>query len=65
MIAYMERNRDTTVNMKKMAGPTTAQWFNPATGIYTTIAGSPLANTRSHVFTPPGSGDWVLVLEAP
>jgi hypothetical protein len=65
MIAYMERNRDTTVTMKKMPGPTMAQWFNPATGVYTTIAGSPLANTGSHVFTPPGSGDWVLVLEAP
>ena len=63
VIAYMERNRDTTVNMTKMAGPTTAKWFNPTTGAYTTIAGSPLANTGSHVFTPPGTGDWVLLLE--
>jgi hypothetical protein len=65
MIAYMERNRDTTVNMAKMAGPTIAKWFNPTTGAYTTIAGSPLANTGSHVFRPPGTGDWVLLLESP
>ena len=34
------------------------------------VAGSPLPNTGSHMFTPPGpngdgDGDWVLVLEAP
>ena len=48
----------TTVNMTKMAGPTTAKWFNPSTGVYTTIADSPLPNTGSQVFTPPGTGCW-------
>lgn len=66
VIAYMERPRATTVNMSKLSGPAKARWFNPATGVYTTIAGSPLPNSGSKVLTPPsgGQGDWVLVLEA-
>jgi len=58
-----------TVNMSKLSGPATAQWFNPNTGAYTTISGSPFANSGSMNFTTPGNNDddtndWVLVLEA-
>jgi hypothetical protein len=63
IIAYMESRRATTVNMAKLSGPAKAQWFNPRNGAYTTIAGSPFANSGSKVFVPPESGDWVLVLE--
>lgn len=49
--------------------PTTrAQCFDPSAGTYQPIGQAP--NTGTKVFTPPGknaegSGDWVLVLEAP
>ncbi|MCU0981259.1 MAG: DUF5060 domain-containing protein, partial [Pirellulaceae bacterium] len=45
-----------------------AQWFNATNGVYTPIAGSPLASSPSRDFTTPGdngtgTNDWVLVLE--
>ncbi len=60
--------RTITVDMSKLAGPARAQWFNPNTGEYTTIADSPFANSGSKDFTTPGNNgddtnDWVLVLE--
>lgn len=66
VIAYMERPRAATVDMSKLSGPAKAQWFNSATGVYSAIAGSPLPNRGSKVFTPPsgGEGDWVLIIEA-
>ncbi|MCI0539886.1 MAG: DUF4038 domain-containing protein [Verrucomicrobiales bacterium] len=62
--------RTITVDMSKLTGPATAQWFNPNTGTYTTISGSPFANSGSKDFTTPGnngddSNGWVLLLEAP
>jgi len=51
------------VNMAKLSGPATARWYNPATGTYTVVSGSPFANTGSRTFNPGASGDWVLVLE--
>ena len=63
IITYMERRRAITINMTKLSAPAKAQWFNPQNGAYTTIAGSPFANSGSKVFMPPESGDWVLVLE--
>jgi hypothetical protein len=46
----------------------TARWYDPTNGIFSTISGSPFANSGSRNFTPPrknsaGDGDWVLVLE--
>jgi hypothetical protein len=53
-----------------MVGPVTARWYDPASGSYTTIAGSPFANQGSQDFTTPGDNadgpgnpDWVLVLQ--
>lgn len=48
----------------------TAQWYDPTTGVYRTIAGSPFPRKgRFAVTSPPrngsGDGDWVLVLTAP
>ncbi len=72
-IAYLptlERLRRTlVVNLGQMAGPVTAQWFNPARGGYTTVEGSPLRNTGHYAFVTPGdngtgTGDWVLILES-
>jgi hypothetical protein len=68
-MAYVPSARMLTVNMSKMAGSTTARWYDPANGTFTTISGSPFANTGSRQFTTPasnadGDDDWVLVLEA-
>ncbi|MGO9110289.1 MAG: DUF4038 domain-containing protein [Thermoguttaceae bacterium] len=69
VLAYLPTPRTVTIDMTKLRGPTTARWFDPSNGAYTAIAGSPLANTESCSFTPPGKnhdgdGDWVLALEA-
>ena len=69
VIAYMPTARNITVDMSKLAASATARWYDPTTGAFTTIAGSPLANSGVRTFTPPannhadGYNDWVLVLE--
>jgi hypothetical protein len=73
LIVYVPDHRTITVNMSKLAAPaTTARWYDPASGKFREIAGSPLPSSGSRKFeTPgdnadgPGSSDWVLVLEAP
>ena len=67
-VAYVPTLRTITVDMTQMSGATTARWFDPASGHFTGIAGSPFANTGSLDFTTPGVNDdgdedWVLVLE--
>lgn len=69
IVAYMPTVRQITVNMAQLSGMVTARWYDPTTGTYTSIAGSPFSNSGSRQFTPPGNngggdGDWVLVLEA-
>jgi len=69
VIAYMPMARTITVNMASLRSPAKAQWFDPTSGVYTRIPGSPLANGESRQFTPPaknhdGDSDWVLVLDA-
>ena len=57
-----------TIDMTKLSGPNvSARWFDPTTGSFATISGSPFTNTGSRSFTPPsanadGEGDFVLVL---
>jgi hypothetical protein len=68
-VVYTPVTQGLVVNMAKMRGPVTARWFDPTTGNYTTIPGSPFTNSGSHTFTPSGShsdgaSDWVLVLTA-
>ncbi|HEY0341842.1 MAG TPA: DUF4038 domain-containing protein, partial [Steroidobacteraceae bacterium] len=68
VIAYLPASTTLTVNMTKLSGAVTAQWFDPSNGTYTSIAGSPLANTGTRNFTSPGNNssgdpDWVLVLQ--
>ena len=62
-------NSGITVALSKFAGNVTAQWFDPTSGAYTSISGSPFTNTGTHSFTPPslntrGAPDWVLLLQA-
>ncbi len=66
---YLPTVRTITINMTKMGGSTTARWFDPSNGQYTTIAGSPFPNTGTRTFTPSGNNaagdtDWVLLLES-
>ncbi len=68
--AYMPTSRAITVDLTKLRGAARAQWYDPSSGQYGAIAGSPFANTAAHTFTPAGTnadgdGDWVLVLETP
>jgi hypothetical protein len=69
VMSYMPTARTITCDMTKLAGNATARWFDPTTGTYTNVDGSPLAATGSKAFTPPsgkhmdGFDDWVLVLE--
>ncbi len=62
--------RSLTVDLSKLSGVVTAQWYNPTNGTYSDIAGSPLANSGSQTFATPGNNgsgtnDWVLVLSGP
>ncbi len=69
VLAYLPTVRTITVDLSRLSGPVAARWFDPTVGTFGTIPGSPLPNTGSASFTPPGnhpdgSGDWVLVLES-
>jgi hypothetical protein len=69
-IAYLPSGSPVEVNLRRMAGRRVrGQWYDPTTGRYATIPGSPFARTGRHRFTVPGRNaggdpDWVLVLSA-
>jgi hypothetical protein len=68
VMAYLPTVRTVTVDMSKLAGSATARWYDPTSGKYSEIVGSPFPNDGSRQIRPPGSnaagdGDWVLVLE--
>jgi chitodextrinase len=68
VIAYVPTVRTLTVNLSKLSTPVTGRWFDPTSGTYAGIAGSPFNNAGAQTFTPPGNnsagaGDWVLVLD--
>lgn len=68
-IIYMPSNRTMTVDMSQMAGSTTARWYDPTNGSYTSDAASPVAASGTHQFSRAGANaggaqDWVLVLTA-
>jgi len=69
VLAYIPTQRTISVDMTTLAGPVRVRWYDPASGTYTSIAGSPLANAGTYDFATPGKNhdgdpDWVLVLEA-
>jgi hypothetical protein len=62
IIAYLPTARTVTVNGSPLAGGLmTAWWYNPGTGVATSIGTYPTTGPQN--FTPPGSGDWVLVVD--
>jgi hypothetical protein len=76
-IVYCTVSQTVTLDLAKMAGPATVRWYDPTTGAYMKITGSPFKNKGSQQFTTPStvhkeintddsgetSGDWVLVVE--
>lgn len=62
VIAYMPTARKIVVDLNKVSG-TEAQawWYNPRTGAAEFAGKYPVATRQG--FTPPGEGDWVLVLD--
>jgi hypothetical protein len=69
-ISYLPAVAGLTVDLAQISGPSTkAQWYDPSSGTYTTISGSPFPNSGPHTFTPTGANstgatDWVLLLES-
>ena len=68
VMAYTPVLGQFTVDMSKLSGPAVAQWYDPGSGTYVPISGSPFTNSGTHNFSPPGNnadgdGGWVLVLE--
>jgi hypothetical protein len=69
-IAYLPTGHPIVVDMRRMTGRRVqAQWYDPTSGRYATIPGSPFAPRGRRRFTVPGRNhegdhDWVLVLTA-
>jgi hypothetical protein len=62
VIIYMPNARPFTVDMTRISGKTAvARWFNPRTGKSDPAGNFPTSGKKQ--FTPPGEGDWVLVLD--
>ncbi|HXH50218.1 MAG TPA: glycoside hydrolase family 140 protein [Terriglobia bacterium] len=62
VIVYMPTSRAITVDMSKLSGSkATAWWFDPRSG-GASDAGA-FATQGLHAFSPPGPGDWVLVVD--
>jgi hypothetical protein len=67
-IAYLPNDATIQVAMDRLRGSAIAQWFDPTSGQYKPVEGSPLSNEGKRGFAPPGKNaagepDWVLVLE--
>lgn len=61
-VAYLPDNEAIEVDLSSFPAPLAARWFDPVQGRYSTIDGR-IANGGAHRFTPPGEGDWVLLLQ--
>jgi hypothetical protein len=60
--------RELIVDLNQLAGPVTANWFNPTDGRLTPVPGSPFANSGPPQLKDPGdngsgTNDWLLILE--
>jgi hypothetical protein len=62
IIAYLPTRRTVTVNTIPLAHSTVScWWYNPTNGQTTSIG--TITESATSTFTPPSSGDWVLVLD--
>jgi hypothetical protein len=62
IMAFLPTSRTVTVDLRQISG-TQAKcwWYNPSNGQSTSIGS--FGTTGSRAFTPPGSGDWLLVID--
>ena len=74
-VAYLPTGGTITVNLAALGGTAgtggmlQARWFDPSSGEYSPVAGSPFAGSGTRDFVSPGNNadgdsDWVLVLES-
>lgn len=71
-LAYLPAGNEITVDLRQLGGQGSkikASWFDPVSGEYALITGSPFPNSRTQKFSPPaknagGDRDFVLVFEA-
>jgi hypothetical protein len=68
-VAFFSASATATIDMSQMIGPTTARWFDPSSGNFTTVSGSPFFNGGTRSFSTPGAASdgsptWLLVLQA-
>lgn len=59
---YTPTQKQLTIDHTHFAGSMNARWISPVSGAATTIG--TVGNTGSGNYTPPSSGDWLLVFEA-
>jgi len=63
IIAYLPSSRQVTFSGARLKGSTmTAWWYNPGTGVASVIGSYATGSSQSA--TPPGSGDWVLIVDS-
>jgi hypothetical protein len=61
ILAYLPTSRQVTVSLSVSGSTADAWWFNPATGVVTSLGS--FAAGGSLTVTPPAAGDWVLVVD--
>lgn len=67
-LTYCPQSTTLTVDLGVFSGLTRARWYDPSSGVFLAISGSPFHNTGSHNFSTPGNNqdgnpDWVLDLD--
>jgi hypothetical protein len=76
-IVYCTKQQTVSLDLSKMSGRVNVRWYDPTTGEYSNISGSPFSDKTLHKFTTPSvshhefntdntpetSDDWVLVVE--
>jgi len=67
-ITYLPVRRTVSVDLSKFNNPVSARWFDPTSGGYVKIAGSPFDNSGKRELTPPGKNkggdsDFIFILE--
>jgi hypothetical protein len=68
VLIYTPILRQFVVDMTQLSGPVVCRWFDPSSGNFINMAGSPFPNSGTKSFAPPGNnrdgdGGWMLVLE--
>lgn len=63
IVAYIPQGGSLTVNLAKLSGVGTAQWYDPTTGNASGAANT-VSNSGSQTFNTPGNSDFVLVIKS-